>query len=282
MSAPAIATLVLAAAAPLATYEWSERTVPAGAELLAAGAETPFEAARVRNETGEPLTFTLLEIDSPPVEKTWHVTGQVRYADVEGKGYLELLNFFPSSAGPFFTRTLSPSGPLGALGGSSDWRRFALPFDASSGAERPTRLVVNVVLPGPGTVDVGPLELHSGFGDPATWASGDTWWGDRSAGLVFGSLGAAIGILGGVIGTLAGRGRAKGLVFFLWYVVIAVGAVSFLAGLAALGMRQPYAVYYPLLLTGVICLVVFGALHRTLRRRYEASELRRMRAMDSP
>jgi len=281
MSAPAIATLVLAAAAPLATYEWSERTVPSGAELLAPGTEASFQAVRVRNETDEPLTFTLLEIDSPPVEEKWHLTGQVRYADVEGEGYLELLNFLPSNPGPFFTRTLSPTGPLGKLSGSSDWRRFALPFDASSGNERPTRLVVNVVLPGPGTIDVGPLELHPGFGDPATWSGQDAWWGDRTAGLVFGSLGATIGILGGLIGTLAGKGRARKLVFFLWKVVIAVGVASFVAGLAALGMHQPYAVYYPLLLTGVIGLVVFGGLHRTLVRRYEASELRRMRAMDS-
>jgi len=52
------------------------------------------------------------------------------------------------------------------------------------------------------------------------------------------------------------------------------------AGLVALGLGQPYAVYYPLLLFGGILTVVCGGLLPVIRRRYAEIELRRMTAMD--
>jgi hypothetical protein len=46
-------------------------------------------------------------------------------------------------------------------------------------------------------------------------------------------------------------------------------------------MAQPYAVYYPLLLLGVIIVAVMAMLRRTLSARYEQLELKRMQSMDA-
>ncbi len=56
--------------------------------------------------------------------------------------------------------------------------------------------------------------------------------------------------------------------------------MSLLLGLAALIQAQPYAVYYPLLLLGLGCAGIGGFLARPIRQRYEALELRRIRAAD--
>jgi hypothetical protein len=63
--------------------------------------------------------------------------------------------------------------------------------------------------------------------------------------------------------------------------LIAAGAGLLVAGAVALALSQPYAVYYPLLLGGIIILAVFGSGFRRVRRAYEEAELRRMRAMDT-
>jgi len=46
-------------------------------------------------------------------------------------------------------------------------------------------------------------------------------------------------------------------------------------------LGQPYAVYYPLLLIGLIGTVVPAGVYPALKRRYEEVELRAMRAMDA-
>ena len=66
-------------------------------------------------------------------------------------------NFFPGG-GQYFSRTLADQGPMMKLAGTSGWREFVLPFDATA-PPAPTRLVVNVVLQGRGSVYLGPLEL---------------------------------------------------------------------------------------------------------------------------
>jgi hypothetical protein len=58
------------------------------------------------------------------------------------------------------------------------------------------------------------------------------------------------------------------------------GILLLLAGLLTLILRQPYAVYYPLLLIGLIASLVVGLQIRTLRRRYEQIDLRKMAAAD--
>jgi hypothetical protein len=53
------------------------------------------------------------------------------------------------------------------------------------------------------------------------------------------------------------------------------------AGLVGLGLKQPYGVYYPLLLGGSICSIVGGVSYSIVRKRYAEVELRRMQALDA-
>jgi len=48
----------------------------------------------------------------------------------------------------------------------------------------------------------------------------------------------------------------------------------------AVATAQPYAVYYSLLLIGIILVVVFGKMRGNLSARYEQLELKKMQSMD--
>jgi hypothetical protein len=224
----------------------------------------------------------LVAISSPGISQLQYtLIGRVRYEGVATGSYLEMWNHFPDG-GFYFTRTLGTMGPMRRLDGDSPWRDFSLPFFSSSETGVPSRLVVNLVLNGPGTVELSPIQLveYDSPGALQNAAHGDGWWGQRG-GAIFGAVGGtALGILGGLIGTLAGLGLARRLVLGLMWMVLVLGCCSALTGLGAVLMRQPYHVFYPLLLTGIISVAVFGPLLFVIRRRYEQNELRRVAAMD--
>jgi hypothetical protein len=245
--------------------------------LLPPDAATPFHHLKVENTRSVPVSVTVWTLDRPPVAgPRYAVTGQVRYDAVEAPSYLEMWNLFPNG-GQYFTRTLGESGAMQKLVGSSGWRSFALPFDAT-GAPPPNRLVLNVVLAGRGRVELGPLTLvdqGAGRADGPGAA-----WTDRAGGLIGGLGGALIGCLGALVGVLTSLGRARRLAMALTLGLIVVGAISLVGGLIALAGAQPYAVFYPLLLIGVLSSAVPLGLLPTIRRRYAEIELRMMRAHD--
>jgi hypothetical protein len=61
--------------------------------------------------------------------------------------------------------------------------------------------------------------------------------------------------------------------------VLCVAAL--VTGLVALTIGQPYGVWYPQVLMGVIGTAVIGSLIPTIKRRYAEQELRRMSAADA-
>ena len=107
------------------------------------------------------------------------------------------------------------------------------------------------------------------------------WWDDRTGGMIGGILGTVVGCLGGLIGGLGGTGKARRLVLGLMKAAILAGVLLAAVGVTALVYSQPYAVWYPLLLTGVLCCAIMGSLLPVLRRRYEQAELRKMAAFDA-
>lgn len=245
------------------------------------GADSPGEVLRLVNATGQPATFHLATLDRPAISQAFYaVAGKVRHDSVQGQAHLEMWSVFPNG-GQYFSRTLGTSGPLRSLEGSSPWRSFLLPFRNDPGGPAPQKLVLNAVLPGGGTVELGPLRLVQYLSGEDPLARAGAWWSDQAAGLVGGIYGSLVGCLGGLIGFLVSRGRARAFVVASLKALAGLGVLALGAGVVAVVRQQPYAVYYPLLLCGAIAgAIPFWALPMA-RRRYEDVELRRLRARDA-
>lgn len=153
-----------------------------------------------------------------------------------------------------------------------------LPFDAT-GAPPPSRLVFNVVLPGRGVVDLGPLQLVEQRTSGADHTNGELTL-DQTAGLWGGIAGGVVGSVGALIGILTSLGRARRVVSVATTGLVIGGTVAFIMGAIELARSQPYAVYYPLLLIGFLATVVPLGLRPSIRKRYDEIELRAMRAHD--
>jgi hypothetical protein len=236
--------------------------------------------AAVEGRPGAKTTAEVLVIEHPPVTRAMYaVRGTVLWEGVEGKAFIEMWSHF-AGGGRYFSRTLAPSGPMGSLTGSGGPRAFVVPFSSGAEAKRPEKLVVNVVLPGRGTVRLSDLQLvqYEPGEDPA--AVGGAWWSEQHGGLIGGIFGGLIGCMGAVIGVLAGRGQGRRFVLAALKVMITVGAAAVVAGVVAVASSQPYGVYYPLFLLGGLLVILPAGLLRVVRRRYEQLELRRMQAAD--
>ena len=249
------------------TIDWSRTAVPSG---VVSPGEGPDGAAVLQLRATGPTSFHLVTIERPAVTgPAYAVTGQVRYESVEGQGYLEMWTVLPDGQ-RFFSRTLASQGAHAALHGESAWRAFELSFDLGGASQVPSRLEINLVLPGRGAVWLGPLHLQQSAG-PAGMMQG-VWWSERSGALIGALLGSVVGIVGAIIGVLSGRGRARRLVLTLLVGMIAVGGCFALIGAAAAASAQPRHVWYPLLVVGgasaVIGLVVLPA----MRRRFAAED----------
>lgn len=268
----------------LQDISWSqlqaENRLGAG-EVIAVDGRLGAVQLRLSNDEDAKNTFAVLELTEPGVTSSCHaLRGQVRCEGVEGTGYLEMWNHFPDGSA-FFSRTLAESGPMGRLTGTADWRGFELPFHiGEERTERPVKLEFNVVLPGRGTVCLSDLELvQYDRMEEALMADGQ-WWSGAMGGLIGGIAGSVIGCWGGLVGVLAGLGKGRGFVLGSVKAMMAIGVAALLGGMVAVMKGQPYAVYYPPVLLGGICVLVPGLNLRSIRRRYEQLELRKMTAMD--
>ena len=267
-----------AVAAQDLTIDWSRTVATAGVVRTGEGpGGTP--ALELRATATGPTSFHLVTIDHPQIAgPRYVVSGEVRYQDVEGQGYLEMWTVFPDGQ-RFFSRTLAAQGPLAALHGESSWRRFELPFDISGASQAPSRLEINLMLPGRGAVWLGPMHLQRATAQAEAGQGG--WWSARSGTLLGAMMGSLVGVVGTIIGVLGGRGRARGLVLGLLVGMTTVGACLALVGVAAALSSQPRHVWYPLLVIGGATGLIGLAILPALRRRFAADELRRIEAMDA-
>ena len=279
MSRPASAVLaaliVLVAAAPASAAE----------DVVIDWARTPPLSGTVEGDavviTAGPGggSFPLTVIEAPPVGAPGYaVLGRVSYEDVEGQGFLEMWSVFPGGVRAF-SRTLGTGGPMAALSGTAGWREFSLPFRLREIDGVPSSLEIGVVLPGAGSVRIGPLRLVS-QGVPVPSTEDGAWWSARTAGIVGAAGGTLIGVMGALLGSLAARGRSRGLVLAAMTALAVAGAGLTIAGVVAVAISQSFAVWFTLLLPGVLLLAVFGTRIRGARRSYAEAELRRIRAMD--
>ncbi len=274
----AILAATRAVAAQELTIDWSRTAVPGGVVRAGEGPGSA-PALELRASGSGPTSLHLFTIEHPPVAGPGYVVaGQVRYEGVEGQGYLEMWTVFPDGQ-RFFSRTLAPRGPVAALHGESSWRWFELPFDLSGASLAPSRLEINLVLPGRGTVWLGPMQLQ-----PRTGTSGTThggWWSERAGVLLGVMLGSSLGVLGALIGVLGGRGKARRTVLALLVGMIALGGCLVLVGAAAAATSQPRHVWYPLMVLGGAAGLIALVIRPAMRRRFAADELRRIDALDA-
>ena len=272
----------------LAEYDWQKLVQNGQLRGGEAASVDGKSALKIVNTNETPLQLQLLKIPKPPIsKKLYAITGEVKYNGVRGDGYLEMWNFFPPlqsgmPEGQYFSRTLGVGGEMGKLSGTSDWRAFMLPFDSTGGSGSPTRLEINIFLPAQGTVFLGPVKLVEYTGSFASMgmASSNAWWSDRAAGMVGGIGGGVLGCLGGLLGWLAWKGQARRFVVAASWVLIGLGAALGLAAVVALSEKQPYAVWFPLVLGGVLLLGIIPFRLRNFLKHYEDLELRRMTAID--
>jgi hypothetical protein len=192
----------------LAEYDWSK--LAQSGRLLGGVVVTVDAKAALKlvNTNDTALRVQLLQISNPPItKKLYALVGEVKYEGVHDDGYLEMWNYFPPmkpgmGEGMFFSRTLGESGEMGKITGTSNWRRFMLPFDRTGTSLAPSRLEINLFLPAQGIVYVGPLKLveYSGTFGSAQSGAANAWWPDWTGGLIGGIGGAMLGCLGGLLG----------------------------------------------------------------------------------
>lgn len=95
------------------------------------------------------------------------------------------------------------------------------------------------------------------------------------AGGVFGSV---IGIMGALVGVLAPRGKGKRTLMGITWVFAAIGVSCLLVGAGAGLTGQPYGLWYPLTLIGIIATpLCVGGLF-LLPRVYRQAEARKLEA----
>lgn len=274
----ALLGLLSASAAGLAVVRPLDVVAVQGSKV---GASGPIARGTFEVEGSEASTSTtVLEILGPVLDGTsFSIHGMVAYEGIAGVGYLEMWTHFPDGS-QYFSRTLAERGPMAKLQGESPERPFLLPFQSEAGMPPPARLVLNVVLPGMGRVVLRDLRYDGRAPAESSGAARSAWWSASEGGVVGGVLGSVVGLAGALVAALCGIGAGRRVAMPLLWVLLALGAGALLAGVVALSLRQPYEVWYPLLLGAVIDLplAVFGL--RIARRRFEEIELRRMQALD--
>lgn len=252
-------------------------TGAAGAEVIWR-AEPPGGALVVEGTPGG-RTARVATIEKPAVATAcWAVRGEVATRDVEGSAYLEMWSVFPDGA-RYFSRTLGEEGPMARLSGTAPRRPFVLPFFSKPGMV-PERLEVDVVLPSTGRVeltDVVLLQLAPGE-DPM--APEGAWLSGATVGLAGGLLGTLLGSAGALAGVLASRGKGRSTVLGLFALLVGVGVFLVAVGAAAFAAGQPAWLWASCLLAGLLSAVIPLSTLPALRRRYEESELRKMRSVD--
>jgi hypothetical protein len=242
--------------------------------IIPADSHTPFEQLQIASSASQPTTVEVLGIEKPRFTSVrYAITGKVRYENVEGEGYLEAWSY--SADGRFeSSRTVAKSGPMQSLQGDSDWRAFSLPFSIGKSQLRPERLIVKVVLPGAGTVQLGQVRLVQ-YAD-------NRWKSLFEQGVWPLAVGAAVLVICYcVLGFLASRGRARHLVTGTFIAFLFLGAIAFVLGVVALGRSGSPMQPLQFFLLAAILLVPSAVALSCIGRRYEQRELRRMDAMDA-
>jgi len=276
---------------PILNVDWNElaqRHELLGGQIILTSVSTgQVSTLKIENTNDTSLQLPLFKVSNPAITNlTYGFIGQVKYENVRGDGYLEMWNYFPPSQSgvsetKYFSRTLGEAGAMGKITGTSEWRMFSLWFNASGASKPPSHLEVNIFLPARGTVYLRYVILCQYKDGGSFLVASNSWWSSRQGGMIGGIGGSIIGCFGTLIGLLARKGKARRFVLAITKIFIGMGIFLTIAGLVAVMLKQPYAVWYALLLPGIIVTSVFGANLRTIQKRYDDLEIRRMTSLDT-
>lgn len=257
-----------------ATFKWADSK--AGQRVL-----------EISDQSGQPSVVRLANILDPGIKSAFYgISGQLNYTGVQGDGFLEMWNNWLQADGrvdgQFFSRTLANSGLLQKVSGDSGWRPFRLPAMIDNRPDRPNNLVINLHLPANGTVRLaGTAELREYPDRHQLLGAKGEWWSSRYAGWIGGGIGAFFGCWGGLIGMLAQAGRGRAFIQASVWFNIVFGSASLVLGLVALAMSQPYHIWYPFILIGVLLPGIMLGTRKNLLKQLAAAEERKMAAMDA-
>ena len=111
----------------------------------------------------------------------------------------------------------------------------------------------------------------------------EPWFDPNRFGALFGAIGGSgLGLLGALIGVSAGiltpKGKGRGFVLGMLWLMVILGFLSLLAGLYALIQGQPREIWYGPVLLGVVAAGVATPLIPVVRKRYLEAESRKMEA----
>ena len=280
----------------LRVYDWKEVTLQPrlpGSELYSTNG---ISVLKIENTNNAPLEVTLLTITNASlIAKADSVSCEMKFEDVlfcpvavtnTGRGFGRFAGVWTNYlAGRLIYSAHIPPEAAGGdettninyyeIDGTANWKRYGFGTGQAPGQSLPTKLELKLYLPGNGTVYLRPIKLL-GEGHSSTG-----WWSPQQSGLIGGIGGSLIGCLGGLIGLLVSKGKARSFVLAVVKCFIALGILLTMAGLIAAVLRQPYDVWYALLLPGVILVLVFSLNLHSIQRRYDELEIRRMTSIDT-
>jgi hypothetical protein len=109
------------------------------------------------------------------------------------------------------------------------------------------------------------------------------WFDPNLFGAIYGSVAGGVGgtlggLLGAAAGVLAPQGKGRAWVMAGFGLLVAAGLASLGFGVAALAMGQPYGIWYPPVLVGLILPGVVMGVLPAVRKRYAEAESRRIDA----
>ncbi len=238
------------------------------ARVLGPNARAEFEQLEIRPPAApaEP-TLTLATIDRPGVSADrYAVIGNICCEDVRGEMHLEMWSHLADGQRASVRAVFDGEGG-GALRGSASWQTFRLVARRDQGAA-PTRLVVNLIARGTGTLWLSPLRLVEYKDDPRIpdRAAPGGWWSARAAGWLGGIGGALLAGLCALAAALMAKGAPRPAVQGVLAGTGALGAAGLIAGIVAVCAAEPFAVWFVLVLGGV-AYAAFAAVGLALARR---------------
>ncbi len=148
-----------------------------------------------------------------------------------------------------------------------NWYQCKFTVNRSDVYGPPTRVKLMMRFSGGGTIYLRPIKLLEAA------KTSSSWWSSQH--------GSIIGCFGGLIGWLVSKGKARRFVLAATTSSIVLGILLTIAGLVAAILKQPYSVWYALLLPGVILVLVFSLNLHSIQRRYDELEIRRMTSIDT-